>query len=149
MYNKILLATDGSEFAKKAGTHAITLAKKFNSEIFVLNVIETSAYHGLGGEDIANELDKLLEKNGQDTINQFLEELKKTECKEETCSNILFKSLIRFGNPYKEILKVIDEEEIDLTIIGNSGKSGFDRILLGSVSEKVIRHGKCTVLIVK
>ena len=147
MYNKILLATDGSEFAKKAGTHAITLAKKFNSEIFILNVIETSTYHGLGGEDIANELDKLLEKNGQSTINQFLEELQR-EC-QGNCSNITFKSLIRFGNPYKEILKVIEEEEIDLTIIGNSGKSGFDRILLGSVSEKVIRHGKCTVLIVK
>lgn len=149
MYDKILLATDGSDFAKKAGHHAITIAKQFNSEILILNVIETSYYHGLGGEDIADELDNILEKEGQNTINQFLDELRETEDEDGACSEIKFKSLLRFGNPYKEILKVIDEEEIDLTIIGNSGKNSFDRILLGSVSEKVIRHGKSTVLIVK
>ena len=149
MYDKILLATDGSDFAKKAGKHAITLAKQFNSEILILNVIETTYYHGLGGEDIAEELDKLLEKEGQNTINQFLDELKESECNDGTCSTINFRSVLRFGNPYKEILKIIEEENIDLTIIGNSGKNSFDRILLGSVSEKVIRHGKSTVLIVK
>lgn len=149
MYDKILLATDGSDFAKKAGKHAIALAKQFNSEILILNVIETTYYHGLGGEDIAEELDKLLEKEGQNTINQFLDELKESECSDGTCSTINFRSVLRFGNPYKEILKIIEEENIDLTIIGNSGKNSFDRILLGSVSEKVIRHGKSTVLIVK
>lgn len=149
MYKKILLATDGSDFAKKAGKHAIALSKQFQSEIVILNVIETSYYHGLGGENIAEELDQILKKEGQNTINQFLNELKETECKDGTCSTIKFKTLLRFGNPYKEILKTIDEEEIDLTIIGNSGKNSFDRILLGSVSEKVIRHGKSTVLIVK
>ena len=57
-------------------------------------------------------------------------------------------SVIREGSPAKVILDVAAEEDIDLIVIGSSGKSGFDRFILGSVSDKVVNTAKCPVLVV-
>ena len=56
--------------------------------------------------------------------------------------------VIKEGSPAKSILDVASEEDVDLIVIGSSGKSGFDRFILGSVSEKVVHTAKCPVLIV-
>ena len=57
-------------------------------------------------------------------------------------------SIIREGSPANVILDVAVEEDIDLIVIGSSGKSGFDRFILGSVSDKVVNAAKCPVLVV-
>ena len=56
--------------------------------------------------------------------------------------------VIREGSPAKSILEVASEEDVDLIVIGSSGKSGFDRFILGSVSDKVVNAAKCPVLVV-
>jgi nucleotide-binding universal stress UspA family protein len=52
------------------------------------------------------------------------------------------------GSPSNEILKTIEEDGVDLVVMGTSGKKDFDVLLLGSVAEKVVRNAKCTVTIV-
>ena len=57
-------------------------------------------------------------------------------------------SVIKEGSPANVILDVAAEEDVDLIVIGSSGKSGFDRFILGSVSDKVVNAAKCPVLVV-
>ena len=61
---------------------------------------------------------------------------------------IKISSVIKEGAPAKIILEVAEEEGADLIVIGSSGKSGFDRFILGSVSDKVVNAAKCPVLVV-
>ena len=66
-----------------------------------------------------------------------------------SCENITLKTELKVGNPSETILETIKEENIDLVIMGNSGKHGLDRFLLGSVAEKVLRSATCPVLVVR
>ena len=75
------------------------------------------------------------------TINDCFEEMDET-------SGIKFHGIIREGSPAKTILEVAKEEDIDLIVIGSSGKSGFDRFIMGSVAEKVVNAAKCAVLVI-
>ena len=63
-------------------------------------------------------------------------------------SGIKFHGIVREGSPAKTILEVAKEEDIDLIVIGSSGKSGFDRFIMGSVAEKVVNAAKCAVLVI-
>ena len=139
MYKKILVPTDGSEFAKKAQLHALFLAKVSGAEIIALSVSEN---HFISGISSTEEVEQL---------NQILTDCCKKDLKEFENMNkdgIKISSLIKEGSPAKAILDVASEEDIDLIVIGSSGKSGFDRFILGSVSDKVVNAAKCPVLVV-
>ena len=56
--------------------------------------------------------------------------------------------IIKEGSPAKAILEVANEENVDLIVMGSSGKSGFDRFIMGSVADKVVNSAKCAVLVV-
>ena len=56
--------------------------------------------------------------------------------------------VIREGSPARVILEVANEEQVDLIVMGSSGKSGFDRFIMGSVADKVVNSAKCAVLVV-
>ena len=58
------------------------------------------------------------------------------------------RTLVKEGSPARAILETIDEEDIDLVVMGSSGKSGIDRFLMGSVAEKVVKSAKCCVLLI-
>ena len=139
MYKKILVPTDGSEFAKKAQLQAIYLAKATGAEIIALSVSENHFINGISLNDEVEQLNELLKDRCEKDLKQF-EEMNDEEVK--------ISPVIREGSPAKSILDVASEEDVDLIVIGSSGKSGFDRFILGSVSEKVVHTAKCPVLIV-
>ena len=56
--------------------------------------------------------------------------------------------IIKEGSPARAILEVANEENVDLIVMGSSGKSGFDRFIMGSVADKVVNSAKCAVLVV-
>ena len=62
--------------------------------------------------------------------------------------SIKISHVIREGSPARVILETIEEEDIDLVVIGSSGKTGIDKFLMGSVAEKVVKSAKCSVLVV-
>ena len=85
------------------------------------------------------------------SIYQILTDRCKNDLKEFEDMNedgIKISSVIKEGTPAKIILEVAEEEGADLIVIGSSGKSGFDRFILGSVSDKVVNTAKCPVLVV-
>ena len=148
MYKKILLPTDGSEYANKAAEHAIIIACQNNAEIIVLNVMETTQLTSLPVEDFTRKVKDLLRQekmNPLESITQIFDEhLKDKEFKDKIKLTLKQKG----GSPADIILQTIQDEDIDMVIMGTSGKKGIERFLLGSVTEKVVRNSKCPVLTV-
>ncbi len=148
LYKKILLPTDGSEYSEKAGEHAIWIAEKSISQIIVLNVIDTSYLRSIPQHDLELSLEEQFKEEGNMAVKKFSEKLEESQC-EGTCKNVHFTSMIKKGKPADEILKIIKEEEIDLVVMGASGKHGLNRLYPGSVTERVVRSANCPVLVVK
>lgn len=145
MYKKILLPTDGSEYANNAAKHAIWIAHASGAEIIALNVIETSSLVGLPAEDLIVRIKEMLKEEGRLALEHIFDMANKEET-EEGELKVTLKT--KEGSPADAILKTIDKEGVDLVVMGTSGKHGLDRFLLGSVTEKVVRSAKCPVLAV-
>jgi nucleotide-binding universal stress UspA family protein len=139
MYKKILLPTDGSKFAKDALKHALFIASKSKAEIIAISVVDTNHYMGLPIEESIYQLNEALKKEAE----QHLKEIK-----ELAANKVKISTKIAEGSPANEILKAMDEENVDLVVMGSSGKIGFEKFLLGSVADKVVKNAKYPVLIV-
>ena len=139
MYNKILVPTDGSEFAQKAQKHALFLAGVSGAEIIAVSVTENNFVNGLPLDDEVYQLNQILKERSKENLEEFdrlnVDDLKITH-------------VIREGSPARVILDVAGEESVDLIVMGSSGKSGFDRFIMGSVADKVVNSAKCAVLVV-
>lgn len=148
MYKKILLPTDGSKYSERAGEHAIWIADKIISQIVVLNVVDTSFLKSIPQEDLEVSLGKQFKTEGNVAVKKFSERLENSQC-DGKCKNVQLISMIREGKPADEILKTIEKEEIDLVVMGASGKHGLHRVYPGSVTDRVVRSAPCPVLVVK
>ena len=145
-YNKILVPIDGSECSKKASKHALWIANMTNADIILLHVADThitqSGYAHFFKEDL---YDILIDK-GKKIIEDFRRDL---EIYRSKCStNVEINIKIKDGEPYDEIVKTIDDDNIDLVVMGASGRGGINRFLIGSVTERVVRKSKVPVLVV-
>ena len=139
MYKKILVPTDGSEFAKKAQKHALFLANVSGAEIVAVSVTENNFVNGLPLDDEVYQLNQILNERSEENLKEF-DKLNEDDIK--------INHVIREGSPAKVILEVANEENVDLIVMGSSGKSGFDRFIMGSVADKVVNSAKCAVLVV-
>ncbi|RAP52013.1 MAG: universal stress protein UspA [Methanosphaera sp. rholeuAM270] len=149
MYDKILLPTDGSKNSEKAIKHALTIAEYEDAEIIILNVVDSVYLTGLPEEDLITKSEMILEEESkkvtsrvEEIINE-IEEEKGSEGKEIRMSTRTIE-----GNAADVILKTSEEEDIDLIVIASSGKHMLDRFLLGSVTEKTVRHTKVPILVI-
>lgn len=148
MYKKILLPTDGSEYANKAAKHAIWIAGLSGAELIALNVIETSSLVGLPAEDLIVRIKEMLKEEGRKSLKEISKLVKESRTEDECQKEIKLTMVTEEGSPADIIVKKIKEENIDLVVIGTSGKHGLDRFLLGSVTENVVRSASCPVLVV-
>jgi nucleotide-binding universal stress UspA family protein len=127
----LLLATDGKPHSAKAIKYAIELAKLTSSKLFIIYVVSPK-----------NEAEK------KDLIREGLERLRvlKGQAAE---SNVDATTLLEGGSPYQTILSTAERIKAGAIIVGTSGKSALDRVLIGSVSEFVVRNSSCSVIVVK
>ena len=139
MYKRILVPTDGSEFAVKDQKHALFLAKVSGAEIIAVSVTENNFVNGLPLDDEVYQLNQILNERSEENLKEF------DKLNED---NIKVTHVVREGSPAKVILEVSKEENVDLIVMGSSGKSGFDRFIMGSVADKVVNSAKCAVLVV-
>ncbi len=141
---KILIPTNGSEYANKAVKHALWLASASGAEIIALNVIDTSSLVALPEEHIRVQTLKLLKEEGNKAL-ITISDLLKTEGDNQ---KIKLTTLIKEGSPTDVIVKTVEEESIGLITIGTSGKQGINRFVLGSLAENVVKAVSCPVLVV-
>lgn len=141
---KILVPTDFSENAELAFKRAVEIAEVFNSEVILLHAIPTenamvSTYLGENGSEELKK--KLTEESNQmfsKLINKYVKDKK-----------IKTSFVVKFGEPYNEILKSEVEQNINLIVIASHAKSFFEDVFFGSTTEKVVRRSKKSVLVVR
>ena len=141
MYKKILVATDGSKSAEKAALHAINLASHCNAEIIGIYVVDVSAFINLPETVVWDNVREMLHEEGKKALD-FVK-------REAEGKNIKVKTIIKEGSPSRAIVEASKEENADLIVVGTAGRTGLDRFLLGSISEKVLRTSEKPVLVVK
>ena len=145
MFKKILYPTDFSDVSKKALDYIKQLKESGTKEVVVLHVIdEREIEHISHIPEISmteEELEKRKEENAKEEMSPIVTELKK--------SGFAVKTRIEKGIPFRDILKVEEEEKVSVVVIGSHGKSCVAEMLLGSVSEKVIRKSSKPVLVVR
>lgn len=147
MYDKILLATDGSKAALKASKHAMWTAGQSNAEIIALHVIDMSVFTGLPTEKSRKSVKEMLEKQGRKAFDEIVD--MSIKCRQKYNREIKITFITKEGHPADKIVKTVKEEGVDLVVIGTSGKHGMDRFLLGSVAENVVRSSSSPVLVVR
>ena len=121
MHKRILVPTDGSGNAERAGEYAISLADLSGADIIVLNVIDTYYLASIVQPDVRESVDEELRTSVKKAVERFEAKIEENKCNGK-CQNVKFKILIKEGKPVDVILKTIDEEKIDQVIIGKSGK---------------------------
>lgn len=137
MYDKILLPTDGSEGAETAFKHARELAGKYDADLHVLYVADVRIE---SVSDFVSNLSGALEKAGREATEELAE-----KAAEKGVNAI---TTVRNGIPHSEINGYVEEKGIDMVVMGTHGRTGIDRMLLGSTTEKVVRTSDVPVLTV-
>ena len=139
----ILCPIDFSDYSRRALDHAVALARRYESTITVMHVFSTvpvEAYApGMPGFEPI-----VLTRADRD---QLLVEMKRF-IDTESAPGVPMDATIREGDTASEILSQAIDMKADLLVMGTHGRSGFERLLLGSVTEKVLRKASCPVLTV-
>jgi len=143
---KILLATDGSQDAELAATTAVNLAKSTNSELHVLTVGPGSPAYDLRSPEVVEELQKQKQ-------NVLEEQVKRIEqAGGEVTQRHLRLAEHHPGSehyPSDDVVRVAEEIGAGLIVLGSRGLGGVRRALMGSVSDSVVRHAHCPVMVVR
>ena len=139
MIDRILVAVDGSSQSQKAFDFAMSLAKKYNSILTVISVINLPDYI---------ERTRKIKAIEQDLTRQF------TRVQEELMemgrtNGVEVKSVIEFGHPADKIIEFAGKGNFDLVVVGSKGQSKVERFHLGATSDKISHHCTVPVLIVK
>ena len=142
VFERIIVPVDGSEVAKRAAKKALALAQATDIKVValhVMNVPDLPSSYAYPGAIGYQEMHDFIQKEGQlylDEIEQLGNQMGVT----------VSKKLLE-GHPAEEIIK--EAKEGDLIVMGSKGRTGLDRLLMGSVAENVARHASCPVMIVK
>jgi nucleotide-binding universal stress UspA family protein len=136
-FGRIIVPVDGSEIANKAAGKALALAQLADIKVIAMHVINVD----LSIYDYPKEIQllDLLQKEGHSILAEIV-------MLGEEMAITVSKKLVE-GHPAEEIIK--EAKEDDLIVMGSKGRTGLDRLLLGSVAENVARHASCPVMIVK
>ena len=126
---KILYATDFSSYSNQAYFHAVALAENHGASLTILFVLPSN-WSGEEGEN-------------RDYWRQQLEQIRPLD------PGIRVRHVLLDGDPATEIVRYAQEMNMDLIVMGTHGRSGLERLLMGSVAEKVMRQATCSVLVVK
>lgn len=143
-YRNILIATDGSRYSDAAASEAIGIAKRCGANLVIVSVVpsETESPFDIVHSEMQKGLiaDKEFQEAEKNVKNV------KTLAEE---NGLKVKGLIYSGRPYEAIIETAEEEKADLIMVGSHGRTGLSRLLMGSVTERVIGHAECAVLVVK
>lgn len=143
LFRNILVPSDLSNKSFHAFKIALDMAKKYDSKITILTCIQVDTWHHKFYDSRA---DAELLKNQKKTITAYIEKLEKLANK----SNISIKSqILRSVSVVKDITTYAKSHKFDLIVMGSHGRTGMDKLILGSVANGVLQKSSCPVLIIK
>ena len=140
---RILCPVDFSEFSVAAYVHASSIAQEYGAKLFVQHVVEVwrhpSATFSVA-VDAYDQFVRVLVAKGEEELQAFV--------KNQAQNEILPQFVVEQGLAPDCILSFAEKQEMDLIVMGTHGRRGFDRLMLGSVTERVLRTAHCAVLAV-
>lgn len=140
---KVMVATDGSEAVKRAVDTAVKIAKLSETKLYAVHVISMVFF------SMTLPTDEQWQKAFQQRIMTEGQEATSYVENAGRAANVEVEPVILRGSPAAEIIGFADRSDIDLIVMGTHGKTGVQRFMLGSVAEKVVRHSKTAVLVVR
>ena len=142
-FSTVLVAIDFSDSSDNAFQMALSLAKKFSAQLWILHVInEPVDLRGFYVPHISfARLEEEIEEGAQKMMESF--------CRKNVADFENFQQLIVSGLPYEQIISQAEEKSADLIVLGTHGRTGLDHVLFGSTAEKVVRKSKVPVLTVR
>jgi len=138
---KILCPTDFSDASKQAIELAVPLAEKFGAEIHLVHVVPPMPplEPSVTAHFDVPEYERMLSADAKKNLSAAAKSIAKVKTHE----------ILANGNPAEEILRAAEEKGIDLIVIATAGHTGWDRVVFGSVAEKVVRRARCPVLTIR
>jgi nucleotide-binding universal stress UspA family protein len=138
---KILCPIDHSDCSKEALKYAVSFAMKDEAKLYLLHVIDIRSFD--------ESLDTMTRQMPDDeTMKQLKTKL--FECvPEEIRNDMQVEALVVQGIPFAEIISIAKKNKVDMIVMGTHGRTGLAHIMIGSVSEKVVRKAHCPVLTVR
>lgn len=140
-YRHLLLATDFSEHSEQVATRALDLARRYQADLSLIHVVENlpiidSSYGPIVPFDI--DLTEQLVEAARKHVNSLADRLGIPDARR----------WIEIGSPKAEIIRIAQEQQVDLIVLGSHGRHGI-ALLLGSTASSVIHHAECDVLAVR
>jgi len=126
-----MFPTDGSEFAARSEDVAIEISKKFNSTLVAVHIIDDKLIYPF----------EVLEDEGKSILKKVRERAEKDE--------LTVEEVLIVGSPTHDMAKIVKKTESNLVVIGTHGKTGFERLIWGSVAESALKTVKVPILLVK
>ncbi|WP_204416347.1 universal stress protein [Bacillus tianshenii] len=140
-YRNILVAIDGSKEGKSAFNKAIHLCLQNNAALFIAHVIDIRSIATMEAYDVT--MTDEAETHARELLHEYGEAAKGTGIH-------TVKTIMEFGSPKQALPNEIAEDhQIDLLVCGSSDMNLGERLIRGSVSEKIVRHANCDVLVVR
>lgn len=135
---KILIAVDDGPVAEKVALDSLHLARQLNAEMALVSIVDIASLMGEGGITTA-EIGDIVKKEYKQNHQMLMDKVFKD-------SKVW--SFVEKGKPHEEILKVAQEWEADLIVMGTHGRTGLAHLFMGSVAEKMVRHSEKPLFII-
>lgn len=141
MYDRILVPTDGSSGTRRAVEHAVDLAAVHDATVHGLYVVNTTSYASFSTEATWEGIGDMLREEGERAVEEVAAIAE--------ANGVPVEMITLNGSPSTEIVRYAEREGCDLIVMGTHGRGGIDRLLLGSVAERVVRSSEVPVLTVR
>jgi nucleotide-binding universal stress UspA family protein len=138
-YERILAPVDGSEPSDRASEHAVSLANALDASLDVISVVDTS---GLGPDVRAQLVSEQGRSMAQDAVRSVAE-----NAKDRGVTDV--RTEVAEGRPANTVAEYVADHAVDAVVLGTTGRTGLDRVLLGSVAEETVRTAPVPVLTVR
>ncbi len=137
MYKNIVLAYDGSKFSNKALQEAIRLAKSSGGSLLILSIVDITDEFESEAPGLTDKMTEKLLKLAQKALGKAV------------AAKVKAKVEVHVGDAYEMIVDIAKKKKADIIVMGSHGRTGLTRLLMGSVTSRVIGHAPCSVLVVK
>jgi nucleotide-binding universal stress UspA family protein len=137
MYRNIIMAYDGSKFSNKALQEAIKLAKASDGRLLILSVVDITEEFEAHAPGLTDKMTEKLLRLAQKALGKA------------AAAKVNAKIEVHVGDAYEMIVDVAKKKKADIIVMGSHGRTGLTRLLMGSVTSRVIGHAPCSVLVVK
>lgn len=138
---KILVPTDGSDYSIRAAEYALGIAKMVSAQILVVYVIDEVVLDQFAKITEKDGVEQELKTDGQRYVNYVVNLAEK--------QGVQASSVLAKGRPFEQIVHLARDLNSDIIVMGTYGRRGAERILIGSVAERVIEYAPCPVLVIK